>query len=182
MENLKAKTSEKMEATISALKNDLASISTGRATPKLLDTVKVEVYGSLMPLAQVATVSAPDATTVSIQVWDKSNVSAVEKAISNANLGFTPMVDGQLLRINVPSLTEERRKEFAKLAKKYGEDKKVSIRNARRETLDQIKKMESDFSKDEVHNFQNEVQKITDDFVKKIDEMVTQKEKDIITI
>jgi ribosome recycling factor len=182
MENLKAKTSEKMDGTISALKNDLASISTGRATPKLLDTIKVEVYGSFMPLAQIATVSAPDATTICVQVWDKGNVSPVEKAISNANLGFNPMTDGQLIRINIPSLTEERRKEFTKLAKKYGEDKKISIRNARHDTLDQIKKMESDFSKDEIHNFQNEIQKITDDFVKKIDEMVAQKEKDIMTI
>lgn len=182
MEEQKRKASEKMDGTISALKNDLASISTGRATPKLLDTVKAEVYGSLMPLSQVATVSAPDAVTISVQVWDKGNVPAVEKGISNANLGLNPMVDGQLIRINVPKLSEERRTEFVKLAKKYGEDKKVSIRNARRDALDQIKKNEKDFSKDEVHDFQGDVQKLTDDYVKKIDDMAHQKEKDIMTI
>ena len=136
----------------------------------------------MTPLSQAATVSAPDATTISVQVWDKGNVAAVEKGIINANLGFNPMTDGQLIRISVPKLSEERRKEFAKLAKKYGEDKKVSVRNARRDALDQVKKMEKEISKDEVHNIQEEIQKITDSYVKKIDDMVAQKEKDIMTI
>jgi len=182
MESYKVKAEERMDATIVALQKDLASISTGRASPRLLDTVRVDVYGSLMPLSQVATVSTSDAVTILIQVWDKGNVSAVEKGIMNANLGFTPTADGQLIRINIPALSEERRKEFVKLAKKYGEDKKVSIRNTRRDILDIVKKIESAFSKDEVHNFQNDIQKLTDDYVKKIDEMVQKKEKDLMTI
>lgn len=172
---------KKMDSTIDALKRDLGSISTGRATPNLLDPVKVEVYGSHMPLSQMATISTPDATTISIQVWDKGNVNAVEKAIVNANLGFNPRVDGTLMRIQVPGLTEERRREFTKLAKKYGEDKKVSIRNARREAIDSAKKADG-ISEDEVKGFEGKIQKLTDEFVKKIDDLVSKKEKDIMTI
>ncbi|MFC1658939.1 ribosome recycling factor [Pseudomonadota bacterium] len=181
MEEQHSKTREKMEHTIEALKKDLGSISTGRATPKLLDTVKVEVYGSVMPLSQVATITTPDATTISIQVWDKSTVQTVESAIINSNLGFNPMTDGQLLRINVPKLSEERRREFCKLAKKYGEDKKISIRNSRREALDNIKKIESEFSEDKVHDFQDKIQKLTDEYIGEIDNLINSKEKDIMT-
>jgi ribosome recycling factor len=182
MQEIYIKTKEKMEHTIEALKRDLGSISTGRASPKLLDTVKVEVYGSLMPLSQASTITTPDAVTISVQVWDKSNVPTVEKAIINANLGFTPMADGQLIRINIPKLSEERRKEFCKLAKKYGEDKKISIRNSRREALDNIKKIEDQFSKDEVHNFNEKIQKLTDEYVANIDNFVDTKEKDLMKV
>lgn len=171
----------KMKGSIEALKRDLGGISTGRANPALLESVKADVYGSLMPLSQLATVSAPEATMLSVQVWDKSNVAAVEKGIVNANLGFTPRVDGTLMRIQVPGLTEERRREFTKLAKKFGEDKKVSVRNARREALDSAKKEDST-SEDDVKGFEGRVQKLTDDYVKQIDELVAKKEKDIMTI
>ncbi len=176
------KAQENMNKAIESLKKDLNSVSTGRATPSLLDTVKVESYGSFMPLNQVSNISIPDASTISIQPWDKSMVSPIEKAIIAANLGFTPKVDGPIIRINVPRLTEERRKELAKLVKKYGEDKKVSIRNDRRDAIDEIKKKKSDFSEDEVKKFNDKIQTLTDDFIKKIDTMVTEKETEIMKI
>lgn len=160
------------------------SISTGRATPNLLDNVKAEVYGSLMPLSQLATVSVSDSSTLSIQVWDKNNLRAVEKGIINSNLGFNPLVDGMVMRINIPKLSEERRKELGKLAKKYGEDKKVVVRNIRRDILDEFKRNEKEIgaSKDQIHSFNDIVQKITDEFVAKIDELVSLKEKDIMKV
>ena len=143
----------KMEDTISSLKRDLDSISTGRANPNLLDTIKVEVYGSLMPIAQVGSVSVPEATTLSIQVWDRENVKAVEKAITNSNLGFNPTVDGMTLRIAIPKLSEERRRDLVKLAKKYGEDKKIALRNIRRDALDKFKKHEKELGQDQSRSF-----------------------------
>ena len=178
------KTRKKMEDTMNSLKRDMDSISTGRATPNLLDPVKVEVYGSFMPLSQVASVSVPEATTLSIQVWDRENLSAVEKAIINSNLGFNPLVDGMTIRIMIPKLSEERRKEMVKLAKKYGEDKKVALRNVRRDVLDDFKKKEKELaaSKDQIHSFNEIVQKITDEFIKKIDDVITAKEKELMKI
>lgn len=178
--DLTNKTKARMEDTMSSLKRDLDSISTGRANPTALDPIKAEVYGSFMPLSQVATVSVADSSTLSIQVWDKANVKNVEKAIINSNLGFNPMVDGQLIRIIFPKLSEERRKELGKLAKKYGEDKKVALRNIRRDILDEFKKHEKDLGKDQSHSFSEVVQKITDDFVKKIDELCVAKEKELM--
>jgi ribosome recycling factor len=178
------KTRKKMEDTMNSLKRDMDSISTGRATPNLLDPVKVEVYGSFMPLSQVASVSVPEATTLSIQVWDRENLRAVEKAIINSNLGFNPLVDGMTIRIMIPKLSEERRKEMVKLAKKYGEDKKVALRNVRRDVLDDFKKKEKELaaSKDQIHSFNEIVQKITDEFIKKIDDVITAKEKELMKI
>jgi len=176
------KARKKMEDTMSSLKRDLDSISTGRANPNAVDTVRAEVYGDFMQLAQLATVSVSDASTLTIQVWDKANVKAVEKAIINANLGFNPMIDGQLIRIIFPKLSEERRKEMVKLAKKYGEDKKVVIRNNRRDVLDEFKKHEKDLGKDQAHSFNDIVQKITDEFIKKIDDACVIKEKDLMKI
>jgi ribosome recycling factor len=178
------KTRKKMEDTMNSLKRDMDSISTGRATPNLLDPVKVEVYGSFMPLSQVASVSVPEATTLSIQVWDRENLRAVEKAIINSNLGFNPLVDGMTIRIMIPKLSEERRKEMVKLAKKYGEDKKVAVRNVRRDALDDFKKKEKELaaSKDQIHSFNEIVQKITDEFIKKIDDVITAKEKELMKI
>jgi len=173
---------EKMEQTVVALKKDLGTVSTGRANPSLLDTIRVDCYGSLMPLNQVSNITVPESTTLSIQVWDKSMVSVIEKAIINANLGFNPMSDGQIVRINIPKLSEERRKELCKLVRKYGEDKKISIRNARRDSIDEIKKRKDEFSEDDVHKFTDRVQKLTDDHTSKVDELVSVKEKDIITI
>jgi ribosome recycling factor len=182
IDQLLAKGRKKMEDTLQVFKQDLATISTGRANPSLLDAVKVEVYGSFLPLNQLANVSASEATSLTVQVWDKSNVKAVEKAIINANLGFNPLVDGANLRIAVPKLSEERRKELVKLAKKYAEDKKIAIRNIRRDVLDELKKHEKELGKDQGHGFNDLAQKLTDEFIKKIDETLLIKEKDLMKI
>jgi ribosome recycling factor len=173
-----------MDDTLGSLKRDLDSISTGRASPNLLDTIRVEVYGQFMPIGQLANVSVPEATTLSIQVWDRENVKAVEKAITHSNLGFNPAVEGTLLRISSPKLSEERRRDLVKLAKKYGEDKKVAARNVRREVLDDFKRREKEIgaSKDQIHSFNDIVQKITDEFVKKIDDVIAAKEKELMKI
>ena len=178
------KSRKKMEETMASLKRDMDSISTGRATPSLLDSIKVEVYGSFMPMTQLASVSVPEATTLSIQVWDRTNVKAVEKAIINSNLGFNPLVDGTVIRIMVPKLSEERRRDLVKLAKKYGEDKKVAVRNVRRDVLDDFKRREKELvaSKDQIHSCNEVVQKITDEFIKKIDDVILVKEKELMKI
>ena len=178
------KTRKKMEDTMQSLKRDMDSISTGRASPNLLDTVKVEVYGNFMPVAQVASISVTEATTLAIQVWDRDNLRAVEKAIINSNLGFNPLVDGMTIRIMIPKLSEERRKDMVKLAKKYGEDKKIAIRNVRRDVLDDFKKKEKELaaSKDQIHSFNDIIQKITDEFIKKIDDVIVLKEKDLMKV
>lgn len=182
MDSIFSKAKDGMEKTIQALKKDLNSVSTGRANPNLLDAVRVESYGNFVPLNQISNVSVPDASTISIQPWDKSMVNPIEKAIVNANLGFTPRVDGMVIRVNVPKLSEERRKELVKLIKKYAEDKKVSIRNDRRDALDTVKKQKTSFSEDDAKKFETKVQTLTDDYVKKIDEMTSEKEKDILKI
>jgi len=178
------KARKRMEDTMVSLKRDMDSISTGRANPALLDPIRVEVYGQFMPISQLANISVPEATTLAIQVWDRESLKLVEKAIINANLGFNPMVDGTTIRIMIPKLSEERRKELVKLAKKYGEDKKVAIRNVRRDALDDFKKREKELaaSKDQIHSFNDVVQKITDDFVKKIDEVIVVKEKELMKV
>jgi ribosome recycling factor len=178
------KARKKMDETMTSLKRDMDSISTGRANPSLLDPIRVEVYGSMMTLAQISSVAVSDSTTLSIQVWDRENVKAIEKSIINANLGFNPMVDGMTLRIAIPKLSEERRKDLSKLAKKYGEDKKVALRNIRRDILDDFKRKEKELgaSKDQIHSLTDVVQKITDEFVKKVDEVVLAKEKDIMKV
>lgn len=182
--DLVEKTRKKMEDTMVSLKRDLDSISTGRANPTLLDTIKPEVYGSFMSMSQLCTVSVSDSATLMIQVWDRANVKAVEKAITNSNLGFNPQVDGSNIRIILPKLSEERRKDLVKLAKKYGEDKKIAVRNVRRDALDDFKKKEKELaaSKDQIHSFGDIVQKITDEFVKKIDDVVAVKEKDLMKV
>jgi ribosome recycling factor len=181
---LSDKAKKKMDDIISFLKRDLDTISTGRANPSLLDTIKVEAYGSFMPLLQVASISIPDASTINVQSWDKSMVKTIEKAIINANLGFNPMIDGQVLRISIPKLSEERRKDLAKLSKKYAEDKKVAIRNARRDILDDFKKQEKELgtSKDDTHSFADIIQQITDEYIKKIDDITISKEKEIMKV
>jgi ribosome recycling factor len=181
---LSDKSRKKMDDIMSFLKRDLDSISTGRANPALLDTVKVEAYGDFMPLLQVASISIPDASTIAVQAWDKTMVKPIEKAIINSNLGFNPMIDGQVLRISIPKLSEERRKDLVKLAKKYGEDKKVTVRNARRDALDDFKRREKELSasKDDSHSFADIIQKLTDEYVKKIDDAVLVKEKELMKI
>ena len=182
MDSSYSRTKELMSKSVEHLKNNFLSVNTGRATPDLLSTVRVDFYGSIMPLNQVSNITVSDALTLVVQVWDKSMVQAVEKAITTANLGSNPRVDGQILRINVPRLTEERRKELCKLTKKYGEDAKVSIRNVRRDALEEIKKNKSDYSEDEIKKFNTDIQNLTDEYIENIDNIVSIKEKDIMTV
>ncbi len=172
----------RMEGAVAAFHNDLKGLRTGRANTALLDNIAVDVYGSKMPLNQVATVSVPEARMISVQVWDQGNASAVEKAIANANLGLNPIADGGLIRVPLPDLSEERRKELVKIAHQYAEKSKVAIRNVRRDGMDGLKKMEKDgdISQDEQKGYSDDIQKLTDDFVKQVDEAATTKEKDIL--
>ena len=183
-EDLKQSLNEKMDKAVAVLDRELSGLRTGRASVNLLDPVVVEAYGSKMPLSQVSTISTPDATTLSVQVWDAAMVKTVEKAIVDANLGVNPNSDGQMIRINIPPLSEERRKDLVKLAYKYGENCKVALRNIRRDGMDSLKKMENDneISKDEHHGHSEEVQKLTDDFVNKVDSNIKSKEKEILSI
>ena len=179
----KADIERRMSGAVDSLKGDLSGLRTGRANTTLLDPVQVEVYGAMMPLNQVATVSAPEPHMLSVQVWDKGNVSAVEKGIAHANLGLNPMQDGQTLRIPMPDLTEERRKELAKVAGKYAEDAKIAIRNVRRDGMESLKADEKskDISEDERKRAEDEVQKLTDKYVAEADDAATAKEKEILT-
>lgn len=174
---------DKMEKATAILDKDLKGLRTGRASVNLLDPVVVEIYGSKMPISQVGTVSTPDAKTIAVQVWDKANVKTVEKAIADANLGLNPSSDGQLIRMTLPIVSEERRKELVKLAAKYGENAKVALRNIRRDGMDTLKKMEkaSEISKDEHHNRSEEIQKLTDEYITKVDNIVKAREKEILT-
>jgi ribosome recycling factor len=172
----------RMHGALEALRHDLGGLRTGRASIALLDPVHVEVYGSNMPLNQVATVSTPEARLLSVQVWDRSNVQPVEKAIRNAGLGINPIVDGQVIRLPIPELTEERRKELAKLVGQYAEKAKVAVRNVRRDGMDHLKQDERkhEISEDERKRLEHEVQKLTDDTIKEIDELAQAKEKEIL--
>jgi len=173
---------QKMNKAVDALKKDFLKIRTGRASTALLDGIKVECYDTQMPIDQVATISAPESRLITIQPWDQSIMGNVEKSILKSELGLTPMNDGKIIRISIPALTEERRKELAKLARKMAEENKISIRNFRREANDMYKelKTEKEISEDELYRYQDEVQKITDEFIKKVDETTAQKEEEII--
>jgi len=173
----------RMNGAVESLKGDLSGLRTGRANTALLDPVVAEVYGAMMPLSQVATVSAPEPRMLSVQVWDKSNVSAVEKGIAKANLGLNPMTDGQTIRLPMPDLTEERRKDLAKLAGEYGEKAKVAARNVRRDGMESLKADEKkkDISEDERKRLEDEVQKLTDKYVADIDAAVEKKVQEILT-
>ena len=173
----------RMTGAVESLKGDLSGLRTGRANTSLLDPVTVEVYGSMMPLNQVATVSAPEPRMLSVQVWDKANVTAVEKGIAHANLGLNPMQDGQTLRIPMPDLTEERRKELAKVAGQYAENAKIAIRNVRRDGMEALKDDEKkkEISEDERKRMEDEVQKLTDAHVKEAEEAAAKKEQEILT-
>ncbi|MTD93407.1 ribosome recycling factor [Hyphomicrobium sp. xq] len=172
---------KRMRSTIENLKRELSGLRTGRASTHLLDPIQVTVYGSKMPINQVATVSVPEPRTISVQVWDKSNVQAVDKAIREANLGLNPIVDGTLLRLPIPALTADRRVELAKLAHKYAEHGRVAIRNVRREGMDLLKKLEKDhkISQDDHHKSSARVQELTDKLIKEIDETLASKEAEI---
>jgi len=173
-----------MNGAVTALKAELAGLRTGRASPHLLDPVKVEAYGSQMPISQVGTVSTPEPRLLTVQVWDKGLVKATDKAIRDAGLGLNPQVDGQLLRIPIPELNEERRKELVKLAHKYAEQGKVAARNVRRDGMEALKKAEKDhkISEDEHRKHGDELQKLTDSHIHEIDQALHQKEQEIMQV
>lgn len=173
---------EQMNKSLDFFKGQLQKVRTGRASASLVDNVKIDYYGTMTPISQVASISVPDAKTIVIQPWDRTNINAIEKAIQQAGLGFNPQNDGVVIRIPVPPLTEERRKEFVKLSKKYAEDCKISLRNIRRDYIEAIKKAEKEkkISEDDRKWGESEVQKITDDFVKKVDNLLAQKEKELM--
>ena len=178
----KADLERRMAGSVEALKHDLGGLRTGRASTSLLDPVTVEVYGSHMPLNQIATVSAPEPRMLSVQVWDKSNVGPADKAIRSAGLGLNPIVDGQTLRLPIPDLTEERRKELAKLAGQYAEKARIAVRNVRRDGMDSLKVDEKKgvFGEDERKRHETEVQKLTDSIIAELDATATAKEKEIL--
>ncbi len=179
----KADVERRMKGAVDSFKSDLSGLRTGRANVTLLDPVVVEVYGSHMPLSQVATVSAPEPRMLSVQVWDRANVTPVEKAIRSAGLGLNPITDGQMLRLPIPDLTEERRKELAKLAGQYAEKAKIAIRNVRRDANDGLKTDENkkEISEDDRKRLETEVQKMTDEMIKAVDDAATHKEKEILS-
>lgn len=174
----------RMHAAVEVLKKEFAGLRTGRANASLLDNVMVNAYGSPMPINQVATVSVPEARLITIQVWDKGMLREVEKAILESGLGLNPLVDSTLIRLPIPDLSEERRKELVKLAAKYAEAAKVSVRNVRRDGMDATKKQEKDkaISEDESHKLGDDIQKLTDTHIEEIDELLVQKEKDIMRL
>jgi ribosome recycling factor len=174
----------RMQGALSVLKQELAGLRTGRASVHLLDPIHVEAYGQNMPLNQLATVSVPQPRMLSVQVWDRSMVHAVEKAIQAANLGLNPSTEGQMLHLRIPELNEERRKELVKIAHKYAETAKVAVRHVRRDGMDVLKKMEKDhqISQDDHKRMDNEVQKATDQSISEIDHMLAAKEKEIMTV
>ena len=171
----------RMEGALNTLKSDFGGLRTGRASTTLLEPIMVEAYGQQMPMSQVGTISAPEPRLLSVQVWDKGQVPFVEKAIREAGLGLNPMADGQMVRVPLPELNEERREELVKIAGKYAEQCRVAVRNVRRDGMDQLKKGEKDgeISQDEQKSLSDDVQKLTDDYVKKIDEALSQKEAEI---
>lgn len=179
-----AEVEDHMQKTIEATQRSFNSVRTGRASASLLDRVIVEYYGSPTPLNQLANIATPDATTITIQPYDTSSMSSIEKAISLSDVGLTPNNDGKVIRLNIPQLTEERRKELVKIVGKLAEEGKVALRNVRREAIDSVRKQEknSDISKDESRDLQDEIQKVTDKYIGKIDEMLAKKEKEITTV
>jgi ribosome recycling factor len=174
----------RMHKATEVIRNELIRIRTGKATTNLLDGIKVDYYGTITPLNQLGTLSTPDIHSITVQVWDKSAVQLVEKAILNSNLGLNPMSDGQLVRIPIPPLNEERRKEIVKLVKKHAEEGKVAIRNVRRDAIGHLKKAEKDehVSEDDRKHAENEVQKLTDKHIKEIDVILQMKEKEIMEV
>ena len=176
--------SSKMDKSIQSFKKDISTLRTGRANVNMLDTIKVDVYGQLMPIDQLATVSVPEARLVSIQVWDKSNTTLIESAIQKSELGINPQIDGQIIRLRIPDLTEERRKDLIKILKGMGEKGKISIRNIRREANEELKKKlkNKNISEDDNKNFEKNIQKLTDTNIENIEKILSEKEKEISQI
>jgi len=174
---------KRMEGAVDALKHEFSGLRTGRASTAMLDTISVEIYGSRMPLQQVGSISVPEPRLLTVQVWDSGSVKAVEKAIRDAGLGLNPQPDGNLIRIPVPELNQDRRKELVKVAGQYAEGGRVSVRNIRRDGMETLKKLKADgMGEDENKRLSDDVQKLTDDHIKKIDQMLAEKEKDIMTV
>ncbi|MBU6153280.1 MAG: ribosome recycling factor [Bdellovibrionales bacterium] len=184
MSNVMNELSANTDKSIQALQKDLLKVRTGRASTALIDHVHVDYYGSKTPITQVANLTTPDARTIQIVAWEPSMLGAIEKAIFEANVGFTPQNDGKVIRITMPPLTEERRKEMVKMIKKVGEDTKIAIRNHRRDANEAVKKQEKDkaISADESKKFQEQIQKKTDDKVAEVDKIIATKEKEIMTL
>ncbi|NPV52265.1 MAG: ribosome recycling factor [Firmicutes bacterium] len=178
------RTEDRMKGVIEAIKKEFSAIRTGRANPALLDRITVECYGSTLPINQVATISAPEPRLLMVQPWDKSVLSQIEKALLKSNLGLTPVNDGSVIRLALPQLTEERRRELVRLAKKQAEDMRVAVRNLRREANDQLKAIEKngEISEDELKRSQDEVQKLTDKYISEIDAFLSAKEKEIMEV
>ena len=176
--------SKRMDGAVTSLKNEFSGLRKGRASASLLDPIVVDVYGSKMPINQVGTISVPDPRTISVQVWDKGQAEAVDKAIRESGLGLNPNLDGQLIRVPIPELNAERREELCKVASKYAENARVAVRNVRRDGMDTLKKLEkqSDLSQDDQKNLSNEVQKITDTSIKMIDDLLQNKTNEIMSI
>ena len=176
--------SSKMDKSIQSLKKDISTLRTGRANPNMLDMIKVNVYDQSMPIEQLATVTVPEARLISIQVWDKANIPLVDSAIQKSDLGINPQIDGQIIRLRIPDLTEERRKDLIKVLKNIGEKVKVSIRNIRREANDELKKKLKDkiITEDENKSFEKNIQKLTDTNIENIEKILTEKEKEILQI
>lgn len=175
----------KMTSTLENLKHSLSGLRTGRASASLLEPIKVEVYGgALMPINQLATISVPEARMLSVQVWDSANTKSVEKAIQNASLGLNTILEGNTIKVPIPDLSEERRKELTKKAHEYGENAKIATRNIRRHGIDEFKKLEKDkaISEDDMRKYSDEIQKLTDEYVKKIDETVSMKNSEILKV
>ncbi|PPR11614.1 MAG: Ribosome-recycling factor [Alphaproteobacteria bacterium MarineAlpha11_Bin1] len=174
----------RMRGAVEVLKEEFGGLRTGRASPALLEPIHVDAYGSNMPLNQIGTISAPDARTLSVQVWDNSLVPSVEKAIRDSDLGLNPQTEGNVVRVPVPQLSEERRVEMTKVASKYAEQARVAVRNVRRDGIDNLKKMEKEgeISQDEQHAWVDEVQTLTDDIIKDIDKAVESKEMEILQV
>jgi ribosome recycling factor len=176
--------SSKMDKSIQSLKKDIQTLRTGRANTNMLDTIKVDVYGQLMPIDQLATVSVPEARLISIQVWDKSNAASIESAIQKSDLGINPQIDGQIIRLRIPDLTEERRKDLIKILKNMGEKSKIAIRNIRREANEDLKKKlkDKEISEDDNKNAEKNIQKLTDNNIENIEKILIEKEKEISQI
>ncbi len=173
-----------MDKSIQSLKKDISTLRTGRANTNMLDTIKVDVYGQLMPIDQIATISVPEARLLSIQVWDKANINLIESAIQKSELGINPQIDGQIIRLRIPDLTEERRNDLIKILKNMGEKGKIAIRNIRREANEDLKNKlkNKDISEDDNKNFEKLIQKITDTNIQNIEKILTDKEKEISQI
>jgi ribosome recycling factor len=184
LDELYHNTEEHMKKSLEVLIHELSGIRTGKASPGLLDSLRVNYYGSMVPVKQVANVAVPDARLITIQPWDRALIQEIEKAIRTSELGLNPQNDGGLIRLPIPPLTEERRKDLVKVIKRIGEDSKVALRNVRREANDRIKKLEKehDLSEDDMRHKQDAIQKLTDSFVHKVDEAIAAKEKEILEI